>query len=221
MSGLSKIEKLQAKIRPWLPFTTLNTVWRYINKVDGAQILDCGCGKGEPMRFINRDKRFYTVGVDIFEPYLKTCKMLNIHNEYILCDVCKLPFKDKSFDAVICLEVIEHLSEIEGNILIKEVERVASKQIIFGTPIGDYKQDPFDGNEFQEHKYMWSPKQMKQNGYIVRGIGLRGLGGKSGIQSPVPTIMRPLVNVIWVCAGLFTYFIPELAGEQVCIKYLY
>jgi len=76
----------------------------------------------------------------------KESKKKQIHNEYILADLRKLEFKPKSFDAILCLEVIEHLTKEEGHDLIKKMEKWARKKIIITTPNG------YDCNPFQTHK---------------------------------------------------------------------
>ena len=149
---------------------------------------------------------------------IRECKRQRIHSQYVLCDVRNLPFKDKSFDIVLCLEVLEHLGREEGKELLKKMEVIARKQVVLSTPVGNYKQESYDGNPHQEHKYTWSPKEMKARGYKVSGVGLRNIGGKAGIQSPLPSPLRLLVNIIWVLAGPVVYFLPGLAGDMVCTK---
>lgn len=107
------METIKSKIRPYIPFTVLNTVWRHIGPETGT-ILDVGCGKGEPAMFINRNGGYFTIGLDAFDPYLKHCKTCGIHDTYIQADVRSLPFTDNSFDSVICLEVLEHLEKEDG-----------------------------------------------------------------------------------------------------------
>ena len=117
------IEELVRRLRPYIPFSALNTVWRKLDK-SSKTILDVGCGKGEPMAFINRHGRFKAVGIDIFRPYLVEARRKGVYHDLILGDVRFLPFKDKSFDAVICMEVLEHLEKEDGEKLLLELERV-------------------------------------------------------------------------------------------------
>jgi SAM-dependent methyltransferase len=200
-----------------MPFTALNTLWQMIDN-ESRTILDIGSGKGEPMKFLNRQRKFYTVGIDIFEPYLKKCKESGYHNEYILCDARKLPFRRKTFDAVICTEVLEHLEREDGLNLLKMMQEIATIQVIITTPVGTYDQDPYDQNPHQEHKHIWNHQEMKALGYQVKLLGLRSIGGKTGFGSRMPKLFKPLTNVLWVIAGPLVILFPSLAGEMVCLK---
>lgn len=50
----------------------------------------------------------YKVGIEIF--YLHCMKVKRL-NDYILGDIKNIDFRDKVFDAVICISVLEHLSK--------------------------------------------------------------------------------------------------------------
>lgn len=214
-----KLENLAWQIRPHLPFTSLNTVWRSLDK-NGGSILDIGCGEGRPMSFINRHRDFCAVGVDIFEPCLRQCQVSNIYWSLIRADVTKLPFKAKSFDIVLAMEVLEHLEKEAGQELLKAMEKFARRQVIISTLVGRYQQGTSGGNPHQEHRASWHPAELKDLDYKVRGHGLRGLFGEEGLMSHIPKLLRPLGNILWVCAGLFVHFFPELAGDMVGIKNL-
>ncbi len=216
---VKEFSELVLKMRPYLLFTALNTAGRVLDK-QGQSILDIGCGRGEPIRFINRHGRFFTVGVDAFEPYLRECQRCGTHNEYVLCDIRRLPFRRKSFDVVLCLEVLEHLEKEEGKQLIDTMEGIASKQVIISTPIGEYEQHTYDGNPYQEHSMSWSPAELKELGYRVRGHGISHLGGETGLVSRLPKTLGPLADIIYILAGPLVYFLPQLAGHVVCSKKL-
>ncbi|MFC2067145.1 class I SAM-dependent methyltransferase [Chloroflexota bacterium] len=214
---LDKLHHFVRKARPYLPFTELNTAYRILDK-DGESILDIGCGKGEPIKFINKDKRLDVVATDIFVPYLKGCKELGIYSDFVLCDIRFLPLKRKSIDVVLCLTVIEHLEKGEGEKLLREMGEIARKQVIVSTPVGKYKQGVLDGNPYQEHRYIWGPDEFRKRGYKVRGVGIRGILGDEGFRSRLPRVIQPLAWVLWILAGPMVYFFPKLAGTQVCWK---
>ena len=95
---------------------------------DCSSILDAGCGDG---RIINRLISEYgrVVGLDQSQEALRHVKA-----EKILGSIESLSFPDKSFDLVLCCEVLEHLPfEIYPRVL-TELERVARKYIIVTVP---------------------------------------------------------------------------------------
>ncbi|MGD6805676.1 MAG: methyltransferase domain-containing protein [Candidatus Bathyarchaeia archaeon] len=209
-------ENISRKIRPYLIFTSLNVVWMSLDK-EAKTVLDVGCGKSDPMKFINRNKSFYAIGIDIFKPYLKKSKFHRIHDDYILCDATKLPIKSKCVDIVLCTEVLEHLERAPGRELLGKIASIAQKQVVITSPIGDYEQSAYDGNPYQEHKWIWTPSELQALGYKVIGIGLRNIGGDNRIFSRFNTL-KLLSDLIWIIAGPFTRFLPQSAGDMVCIK---
>lgn len=85
----------------------------------GKKILDIGCGGGGVTKKLSKDN--FVVGMDLIEDNLKLARQNGIHtlNVRFLSD---LPFKDKSFDIVVCLHVLEHLRN--PKILLNEINRI-------------------------------------------------------------------------------------------------
>jgi SAM-dependent methyltransferase len=94
---------------------------------DVQTILDCGCGDG---RLGNMLKGDYDVqGCDIAQAPLKWCQF-----PVIQCPITELPFEDKSFDLVICGEVLEHILPAQYEHACRQLERVAKKWILITVP---------------------------------------------------------------------------------------
>jgi SAM-dependent methyltransferase len=200
-----------------IPFTALNTVRRHLDK-GSRSILDLGCGKGDPMLYLNRSGAMHAIGADIWKPTLLETKQRQTHDDYVLCDVRKLPFQAKSADIAMCLEVLEHMDKESGIQLLSEMEMVARRQVIINTPLGKYKQGALEGNPHQLHVYMWNPADMRGLGYKVVTMGLRQLGGDEGLGANAPEPIKRILDMIYVLAGPITRFITTWAGEMVCIK---
>lgn len=134
-----------------------------------ASILDAGCFVSNKTQYVNADLR---VAVDHYEPYLleskrtATAPILYInHDVRTLHDL----FLPKSFEVVCCLDVLEHLTAIEGINLITILESLATKAVILETPNGEIKQDQdisgLGNHSGQTHRSVWYKHELEQMGY--------------------------------------------------------
>ncbi len=79
-------------------------------------------------------------------------------------------FDAGSFDVVMALDVIEHLSKDQGYLLIYEMERLSSRLAVVFTPNGWVWQPPSENNPFNAHISGWKPKEFKlRDGWVVSG----------------------------------------------------
>ena len=140
-------------------------------------VLDVGCGdQGALVRRIP-DLPF-TVGVDLVLP--PDDADFPTHSEYQKLDVRTLSghFEQASFECVVALDLIEHLTREEGAALLVAMERIATKRVIVFTPNGFLRQEPTQANPLQEHISGWTVEDLTSRGYSVTGInGWRPLRG--------------------------------------------
>ena len=132
-------------------------------------ILDVGCGFGDWGFLIRTRKRGvpYLIGADIWLPYLKILKPLNIYDEVIRIEASRIPIKSKSVDITLACEILEHLPKKNGEILLKNIERITKKLIVLSTPL-NCPQDELEGNPYQKHVTEWSLKELKNFGFQGR-----------------------------------------------------
>jgi len=87
----------------------------------GKKVLDVGCGTGRHSCAVSRFEGVLVVGVDInHDGLMEAHRKLELEKEFntfkarwcefIVSDICSLPFEDMSFDLVICSEVLEHVA---------------------------------------------------------------------------------------------------------------
>lgn len=80
--------------------------------------------------------------------------------------------KDGAFDAVLAIDLLEHLEESDGLDLLDEMKRVASRLAVVWTTLGFIQQAPYDvdgnPNPFEAHKWGPIPGQFIERGWRVR-----------------------------------------------------
>ncbi len=179
-------------------------------------ILDVGCGQGYPMRlirYIMKPKK--VVGVDLFKKYIKEAKEEKLHDDYVFCDVRKMKFKPRSFDVVIASQIIEHLPGKDTKKFVEDLEKIAKKQVIIATPIGEMYHPAVDGNKLQLHKSFFYPEDFERLGYKVVKYGRKSIFGDNGIVHKINVdLVRKLIffgNVVasplyYMCQPIADYY---------------
>jgi SAM-dependent methyltransferase len=101
-----------------------------------ASILDAGCGEGELLRRRVLPPDIRVVSLDLRPESLACLRDHSAQRNLVCGSLSSLPLSDKSVDAVLCLEVLEHLTE--PAVALQELARVARKQIILSVPYEPY-----------------------------------------------------------------------------------
>ena len=192
-----------------------------------TRVLDIGCGHSSPIKYCENIK--YSVGVEPWKPYLKRSQEQEIHTEYQNKKIEALNFEENSFDAVVLIEVIEHMSEELVSQIIEKSKKWAKKKIIITTPNGFVDQPEVDKNPFQKHLSGWDHKKMKDLGFKVKGLaGLKFLRkpkeDQDSMEGDLLVLIRYRPKFLWfviaTLSQLFVYFIPKVAFGLFCAKEL-
>lgn len=139
------------------------------------RILEVGSGPPSRswIRLLGKPKLSVGVGLDTYRPYLtQGGPSSSAWGAYVLGRGNSLPFGDRSFDAAIGCDVIEHLRKNEALQMISEMKRVSRSVVILITPNGMLHQEA-DRNPFQAHLSGWDCQEFKRLGFRVSG--LRGI----------------------------------------------
>ncbi len=97
------------------------TMWVYDNVRRGSTVLDLGCGEG--VLALLKRKNVKLVGVDISAELLALARR-NGYDEVHCADLTALPFSEESFDYVVSLDVLGHVSFAQKPAVLNEVKRV-------------------------------------------------------------------------------------------------
>jgi hypothetical protein len=178
-------------------------------------ILDVGCGELSPMRFLATGR---LVGLDGYTPALERAQQRSTHDEYILGDVRLVGeiLQDRVFDAVVALDLIEHLPKTDGLQMLESMERLAKKRVIVFTPNGFVPQKSQNG-DLQEHLSGWIPEEMRVRGYSV--FGMHGPKSLRGEYARLKYRPRPFWGLVSILGHyIYTRTRPEKAFSIFCCK---
>lgn len=172
------------------------------------------------MNLIRNRTRMYSVGLDLFRFYVSEAAQRKIHDDYLISDVRFLPIASRSFDGVLCSQVIEHLEKTDGLRLIEELERIAKRRVVIGTPVGFWHQEPpdVDDNPLQHHKSGYAPLEFACRGYKVRYQGLRKTYDMKSLSPILRRFLQPLLEPISYFAAAFTWSGMGIAVYMICTK---
>lgn len=106
---------------------------REARKLKPNTVLDVGCGEGFTLMRLHKEKIGKKLsGIDNMEQAIKLGKKLHPQFKIEKGDIYKLPYKDNSFDLVLCMEVLEHLENPVA--ALKELKRVSKKYVLLSVP---------------------------------------------------------------------------------------
>lgn len=184
-------------------------------------VLDIGSGRNSCLAPL--EKKGWRVGVDHYLPYLETSKQVRVHDENVLGDVRALPFKDNAFDCAVATEIIEHMEKKDGFLMLREMERVASKRIILTTPNGFLPTLPGpDDNPDEAHLSGWTVDELRGLGFKVYGFnGPKALWtlkeGRATLRA-VPQSLPIVASIVTDIASSMVYKNPDKAFQLFFIK---
>ena len=193
--------------RKWLkklPWTSSNLLDKHLSPSDF--VLDLGCGPKSPLHAYDV---LYSVGVEIFKPYIKEAKRLHTHDEFIQADIRQIQFKPASFDTVVAFHVLEHLDKDDGYRLMVKMKEWARKKVIISLPNGYISFGSKDSNEFQIHRSGYTANELKGLGFYVYGGGLKlpWFHGRTGV----------MFQALTYPTGIITYYYPRVAKDITAI----
>jgi len=183
---------------------------------DCRSVLDVGCGARSPLGAVGFSG--FSVGLDVSWPTLTAARAYGRHTALVRADAASVDrvFRPASVDAVVALDVIEHLERDRAVDLIGALERVARRRVVIFTPNGYVPQPPTPENPHQEHRSGFGADDMRALGYRVRGIN--GLGCLCGPFAESRWAPGALWRRVSDLTAPLVYRVPRLAFALLCVK---
>jgi len=111
-----------------------NQIGKVLDTLDpDASVLEVGCGLGESTKRLASklgNRRFEAIEYD--QRLVNKLHEIKFPHSVKHGSIYEIPYESKSFDGVICLEVLEHLENVD--LALKELCRVARKKVIVSVP---------------------------------------------------------------------------------------
>ncbi len=119
----------------WITRIFIGNVIRDLAELKPDSILDVGCGTGYVTDIISGSLKVNVVGCDLDKKRLSVARR-HFNQEVIVADVTRLPFRDGSFDAVVAMEILEHLQNPDP--ALSELKRIARRYLVITVPNDPY-----------------------------------------------------------------------------------
>jgi ubiquinone/menaquinone biosynthesis C-methylase UbiE len=156
----------------WIEDKRLSIIRDMVAEQPGIRILEIGSGGGHVLRMFTRSK---LTAVDVSEVFLETARknLAGYDAEFRKGEIQKLGLPEKSFDRIICTEVLEHTTD--PGVILEEIRRLLApggwsvitvpvdplidslKKVVRVTPVGWFLRINWGGDHYHFHK--WWPRQ--------------------------------------------------------------
>jgi ubiquinone/menaquinone biosynthesis C-methylase UbiE len=202
----------------------------YLTKKMGRTILDAGCGPGAMLPSLQKFGK--TIGIDVSEDALKYARKRGTARKG---DIMKLAFKDKSFDAVVCLDVLYHMWVKDEQKALSEFHRVLKKGgiLVLREPAYNWMRGNEDRGSMTARRFSKSVMEEKliESGFTIEKmtyanfflfplvllVRLTNNTGSSDMAIPHPLINNTLAALLKLESKLMDYVSLPFGSSLVCI----
>jgi len=180
------------------PAYTMRTTWA-VSKADGA-CLEIGCNVGGMTTLLA--KSHHVVAGDINPQFAKTAKTKFARYQqsidFVIFDADNLPFRDKSLDTVLMIDVLEHLKKPIKALM--EAGRVGRKKILVNVPNYDFATTLYP-NMLPEH--FKEPTHLQRTNVKMLKSWLKNITfAKANIYGSYVPLHLPLIPISYLLESL-------------------
>ena len=180
------------------PAYTMRTTWA-VSKSEGV-CLEIGCNIGRMTALLA--KNHHVIAGDVNPQLVETAKGNSAHYrqtvDVAVLDANNLPFRDKSIDTVLMIDVLEHLRNPIN--ALKEAQRVGKKKILVDVPNYDFATTLYP-NLLPEH-FKEPTHQQRTNYKMLRGWLKNITFTKVNIYGSFVPLPLPLIPISYLLESL-------------------
>ncbi|OGH14330.1 MAG: hypothetical protein A2687_01740 [Candidatus Levybacteria bacterium RIFCSPHIGHO2_01_FULL_38_26] len=207
---------------------------KYLPENKPLKILDAGCGPGAALVYLS--KFGDVVGVDISDDALKFAKK---RGKVVKGDVSDLPFKDETFDVVVCLDVLYH-KWVDLKKALSELKRVLKPGgvLLIREPAFDWFKSSEDIASATKHRFTKNEvKGEFDNSFVIKKItyvnfflfpfalikripevvGFKKKRGVSDVQAASPFLNKILLFIFQKEQSLINYVNFPFGTSVICV----
>jgi SAM-dependent methyltransferase len=187
-------------------------------------VLDVGCGDGRILKELSQ--KYAAVGADYAAHSAREAGAWAIR-----ASSAALPFPDRSFDLVLCSEVLEHLPEDMLHATLREIERVAKAYVLISVPYREkirllFLFCPACGEEFHiwGHLRSYAKSDLKKLFTNFTIQQWKGYGRRAGYHSSLVTYVNQRLGGRWedadpttMCPGCGNTYFPRTPRNPITI----
>jgi hypothetical protein len=140
-------------------------------------VVDVGPGVGTYAKLLAGPDVKRIVGIEVWEPYVRTYRLRDFYDELIIGDVRSVPIP--AADVVILGDVAEHMTADEAQDVWRRCAEAAHRAVFLSIPIVHYPQHSIEDNPFEVHvEEDWSHDKVLAR---FDGIGASWVGSEVGV----------------------------------------
>jgi hypothetical protein len=140
-------------------------------------VIDVGPGVGTYAKLLAGPDVRRIVGLEVWEPYVRTYRLRDYYDEIILGDVREVPIP--ATDVVILGDVAEHMAVGDAQEVWRRCAEAARRAVYLSIPIVHYPQEPIEDNPYEVHvEEDWSHEKVLAQ---FDGIGAFWVGREVGV----------------------------------------
>jgi ubiquinone/menaquinone biosynthesis C-methylase UbiE len=146
----------------------LRYILKEIKECSG-NLLDIGIGYADIEELIARKNINIKIsGLDISKFAVQEAAK-KYKGNFLVGSITKIPFKSESFDCVLALDILEHLSSSNCSRGLKEIKRVMKKdaRLVISIPINEKILDSKNNHHIQKYNFNIINRQLSNSGYLI------------------------------------------------------